>query len=462
MPRWRRMEHQRGFASIDALEEGLPVQKGGHCDSLHPASPTPSGSVCSKPCMHDVSYGCVPGLVPLTNGGFELDGEHDVRGLGAGDSHLIAHWLSIEDADDALYNLAPCRLGGVGESAWMQMYQNNGAPFARLKFTQASLDGDNEPIYRYPANNQSACRTQPFSPTVEYLTKRAQSWIQQPLNHCVANLYRDHHDFIGPHSDKMLDIKHGSSIVSISLGVNRPIVLKQKDSLDVQQIVRLGHGSMFVMGPNTNHKWLHSIPSKQGDEGLRISLTLRQVDTFHNMRTHSIHGQGAKEQTLNWPSMKHDFEVVPTLAEPRTKPLMSELRSFFRDGGSTFECRIYPCTDIMRIKQMLQKLQLEFPDACHIPHAWILRDCAGVGRRKTRFGASSDGEPEKRLKTGKEGVLEPLLDAGLMDVVAFVVRHWDGVRLGVERLIRSYAQATAMAALPDHQVAHGAIRRYCS
>lgn len=74
------------------------------------------------------------------------------------------------------------------------------------------------------------------------------------------------------------------------------------------QRIPLPHNSMFVMGPETNAKWLHAIKTdkrpfhlksdeEQYQGGERISLTFRHIGTFLNADETRIWGQGAKGKT---------------------------------------------------------------------------------------------------------------------------------------------------------------------
>ena len=74
------------------------------------------------------------------------------------------------------------------------------------------------------------------------------------------------------------------------------------------QRIPLPHNSMFVMGLETNAKWLHGInhdnrplktksPVEQAEGGGRISLTFRHIGTFLNKDESLIWGQGAKRKT---------------------------------------------------------------------------------------------------------------------------------------------------------------------
>jgi len=70
------------------------------------------------------------------------------------------------------------------------------------------------------------------------------------------------------------------------------------------QRIPLSHNSMFVMGLETNAKWLHGInhdnrpfhtksPEEQSFDGGRISLTFRHIGTFLSKDESMIWGQGA-------------------------------------------------------------------------------------------------------------------------------------------------------------------------
>jgi len=75
----------------------------------------------------------------------------------------------------------------------------------------------------------------------------------------------------------------------------------------MSQRIPLPHNSMFVMGLETNAKWLHGInpdnrpisvksPEEQLEQGGRISLTFRHIGTFLTKDASRIWGQGAKNK----------------------------------------------------------------------------------------------------------------------------------------------------------------------
>ena len=125
--------------------------------------------------------------------------------------------------------------------------------------------------------------------------------------------------FIDPHtnisSSQTLDIIRESSVVNVSLGAQRVMTLRTKKSSDKlpehtprqSQRIPMPHNSIFVLGPETNRRWLHGIRAdkrrtaeKTEDEtsygGERISITFRQIGTFIDSAGQKIWGQGARSK----------------------------------------------------------------------------------------------------------------------------------------------------------------------
>jgi len=369
--------------------------------------------------------------------GFPLDPEKDAHGLGAGDSFLLSHFLTESDADAAFHSFLPDELGGAGEISWVQMYGPDGRLLPRLQNVMAEGECYGLPIYRYPQNNQHACGTEPWSETAGHLRDAAATKAcGHSLNHCVGNLYRNEREFIGPHRDKMLDILEGSLICTLSLGAERPMILECNG---LQQVVPLRHGSLFVIGPKTNRLWSHALPPQKQPLGPRISLTIRQMGSFLDLHENSIVGQGSKHQDKNWPSWEHDLTILAKVLYPRQVPLLRELQAKHREGGSTFECRIMRCTTLANVDELRREIEEQFPDACRVPYAWIIRQ---QGSQPALQGAENHGEPRD---TARNGILGPLRASGLTDCAAFIVRHWDGVHLGLRRVKSAYKSATLLA-----------------
>ena len=143
----------------------------------------------------------------------------------------------------------------------------------------------------------------------------------QACNHALIQWYRSGIDNISEHSDKTLDIKQGSCVITVNLGAMRTLILRSKSTMDTMishenvegktdtilrdiQKIRLPHRSIFVLGWNTNRKYTHSIKpdkrrmiEKSVEEAAydcqRISITFRTIATFYDSINGCLVGQGA-------------------------------------------------------------------------------------------------------------------------------------------------------------------------
>ncbi|PPQ69001.1 hypothetical protein CVT26_001935 [Gymnopilus dilepis] len=253
--------------------------------------------------------------------------------LGAGDSYLVTDLLPPELADVAFERLKT-------EVKWQTMF-HRGGEVPRLVAVEGEIAEDGSfPVYRHPADESPPLL--PFSPTVALIREHVQKVLNHPVNHVLIQYYRTGGDYISDHSDKTLDVVRGSNIVNVSLGAQRTMTLRMKrdglpkpaetpspeaasaDSSSSSgpgagekpkhgpprpaQRIPLPHNSMFVMGLETNAKWLHGVsqdnrpwktksPEEQAEDGGRISLTFRHIGTFLSKDQSKIWGQGAKGKT---------------------------------------------------------------------------------------------------------------------------------------------------------------------
>ncbi|PLB53480.1 hypothetical protein P170DRAFT_435108 [Aspergillus steynii IBT 23096] len=234
------------------------------------------------------------GKQPKRSPGFLKPGDR----IGEGDSRIIYDLDLAADAFEQIRN----------EVTWQKMYHLSGQVPRLVAVQGRPLDDGSIPIYRHPADESP--QLQPFTPAVDRVRANVERILGHPLNHVLIQLYRDGQDRISEHSDKTLDIVRGSSICNVSLGAQRVMVLRNKsqtnegESSRLSQRVPMPHESLFILGEQTNMRWLHGIrPDKRPDTersmeeraygGKRISLTFRHIGTFLNPSGDTIWGQGA-------------------------------------------------------------------------------------------------------------------------------------------------------------------------
>ncbi|KAJ9641055.1 hypothetical protein H2199_005723 [Coniosporium tulheliwenetii] len=202
------------------------------------------------------------------------------------------------------------------EVHWQKMYHATGE-VPRLVCVQGVFGPDGSmPVYRHPSDQSLPLLH--FSPAVQIIREHVECHVGHPVNHVLIQLYRSGGDYISEHSDKTLDIVRGSKIVNVSFGAQRTMRLRTKKSASrkagvgeeelaaARQVQRIPmpHNSMFVLGQETNMRWLHGISAdkrlaaerseaERAYEGMRISLTLRHIGTFLDCTSQRIWGQGA-------------------------------------------------------------------------------------------------------------------------------------------------------------------------
>ena len=171
----------------------------------------------------------------------------------------------------------------------------------------------------------------PWTPTVKALRDVVSNIVLQPLNHAVICYYRHGEDYLSETSSPTLDLFTDSSVVKLSLGATRTVILRPKrKSAGVRRPsprpttkVVLKHGSLLRLGPKTNRFMTHEIKrishypsqaSKRGSVGtintstesgeeqrisehVRICITFRHVATFQT-DDGRIFGKGATGSIL--------------------------------------------------------------------------------------------------------------------------------------------------------------------
>ncbi|KAI5853202.1 hypothetical protein DFP73DRAFT_507077 [Morchella snyderi] len=298
--------------------------------------------------------------------------------LGEGDSSLVNNILPPALSKTAFDNLKK-------EVAWRTMY-HRGGEVPRMVAVEGVVDSDGDersfPIYRHPADESPPLLQ--FSPTVQLIVDCVQKVLNHPVNHVLIQHYRDGNDYISEHSDKTLDIVRGSKIVNVSLGAQRTMILRTKKDAAKQkaaestsqeqsnrpeghgperttQRIPLPHNSMFILGLETNKKWLHGIRQDRRETGLktvqemshngeRISLTFRHIGTFLSDKEKEIWGQGAVS--------KHKAERRPVVNgdDPETQRLIEAFGSENHQSGFDWDAAYGGGFDVLHFVPQLPKL----------------------------------------------------------------------------------------------------------
>ena len=136
-----------------------------------------------------------------------------------------------------------------------------------------------EKSYTYSGNYMSCLA---MTQLLESIRKRVQEETGCRFNSVLLNLYRDNNDTVGWHADDEPELNPKGPIASLSLGVSRRFVLREKlpkghltkpKKLDLT----LESGDLIVMHPPTQLRTEHTIPRTTKMLGPRINLTFRTV-----------------------------------------------------------------------------------------------------------------------------------------------------------------------------------------
>jgi alkylated DNA repair dioxygenase AlkB len=207
------------------------------------------------------------------------------------DSYIHKGYLQQQgtDTSDLMQKLLQTAPWNRRDNPAMMM---RGHELKRTKFFALAHDDPNLFLkYGYTGFQWSSLKLYKRWSTMPELEKALQGMCikGQPavFNQIIGTLYKEQKDEIGAHHDKMLDIKEGSDIISISLGDAREFLLTSDAGVEQQRVV-LEDGDLFVLGPLTNARMKHAVlPVK--DERIierhgagvepRISIVMRDIKT---------------------------------------------------------------------------------------------------------------------------------------------------------------------------------------
>jgi alkylated DNA repair dioxygenase AlkB len=99
--------------------------------------------------------------------------------------------------------------------------------------------------------------------------------VDAPFDSIGLNLYRDQHDSVAPHNDKLADIVRGQPIALLSLGATRRMTIRAKQPPRRVLQLDLTAGSLLLMSWETQLHYDHGIPKQRAPVGPRISLAFR-------------------------------------------------------------------------------------------------------------------------------------------------------------------------------------------
>lgn len=102
--------------------------------------------------------------------------------------------------------------------------------------------------------------------------------MEAPFDSVGLNLYRDQHDSVAPHNDKLAELVRGQPIALLSLGATRRMTIRAKQPPHRVLKVDLEAASLLITSWATQLHYDHAIPKQRAPVGPRISLAFRVRD----------------------------------------------------------------------------------------------------------------------------------------------------------------------------------------
>lgn len=118
----------------------------------------------------------------------------------------------------------------------------------------------------------------PWTDLLREIKRRIEDCTEATFNAVFLNLYRDHNDSMGFHSDDERELGKNPVIASLTFGATRTFILKHKFRKDLPTVkVPLTAGTVLLMKGATQHNWKHGINKQTTPCGPRVNLTFRTL-----------------------------------------------------------------------------------------------------------------------------------------------------------------------------------------
>lgn len=160
--------------------------------------------------------------------------------------------------------------------------------------------GDPGKSYSYSGTEMHSL---PWTNLLLELKRIVENFTGAEFNSVLLNLYRDHRDRMGFHSDNERELGDEPTIASVSYGETRTLLFKHKRRKELSlKSVELTSGSLLLMKGKTQQNWNHGINSETRACGPRINLTFRRIfpamktQNDHSKRTHSSNARPSSQK----------------------------------------------------------------------------------------------------------------------------------------------------------------------
>jgi alkylated DNA repair dioxygenase AlkB len=118
----------------------------------------------------------------------------------------------------------------------------------------------------------------PWTDLLREIKRRIEDCTDATFNAVFLNLYRDHNDSMGFHSDDEKELGKNPVIASLTFGATRTFILKHKFNKELPPVkIPLEAGTVLLMKGKTQHFWKHGVNKQTKPCGPRVNLTFRTL-----------------------------------------------------------------------------------------------------------------------------------------------------------------------------------------
>jgi len=119
----------------------------------------------------------------------------------------------------------------------------------------------------------------PFPAVLEEIRRRIEPLVEVKIERIGLNFYRDEHDSVAWHNDKVRVYGSTPTIALVSFGATRRMQLRTKPAVASRRSlgIDLEPGSLLLMQGSSQLNWDHTIPKERRPIGPRISVALRKA-----------------------------------------------------------------------------------------------------------------------------------------------------------------------------------------
>lgn len=118
----------------------------------------------------------------------------------------------------------------------------------------------------------------PFPDVLEEIRTRIEPLVHVTIERIGLNFYRDEHDSVAWHNDRIAVFGSAPTIALVSFGAARRMLLRTKPQVAHKRSlgIDLEPGSLLLMQGPSQLNWEHAIPKEKRSIGPRISVALRK------------------------------------------------------------------------------------------------------------------------------------------------------------------------------------------